>query len=33
MQKSSMNLEQGCPTGGPRVGCGFQPTFMWPSKA
>jgi len=21
---------QGCPTGGPRAGCGHQPTFMWP---
>jgi len=26
-------LNQGCPTGGPRVGCDPQPIFMWPSKA
>jgi len=28
-------LEQSCPTGGlrPRARCGFQPLFMWPSKA
>jgi len=28
-----VGINQGCPTGVPRAGCGPQPTYLWPSKA